>query len=986
MSELDELSREFLLTSKNTENGLKDSQNAENEGNVSANTLMNKTNTLKYSSSTVNVTGNSHLKNENSCPNIHESSQDVSQDMSISRSMSNLFKVSKIKTNNDDNSKIILNDMTDDHIDFSDDSDDSIIVSGFKDKNSSFNRINIMTMDQSFKRSDTSSSLNQTAKSSGTKGLKQEERKKEAPKFETSCYPAEESEISVKNDISGYSSRTKSNVFSKDESSFLCISDDMITIEETYKEAEGKMTPKLATPAPLPQTYKINHMEMNVIEEQDDEEEKSCGSSIRVSNNLSGYHSNDPYSYNSNISKENKKQRESFETFGQKSLAGAIHALKSESRESRIDEEVEHSHGHDDRTGPTIAPTFDTVEENKSQNTEEAQKKHLETDDSTDISAQITKRTNKLIGSEQKEEGRHSSLSINGLNMDSISKFPGDGTLTKESQNSERSSFTKSNKVESLRKSKEGYRESRIVIQEYINEIQQENRIRTISSRKSDTSESISENCKGEMDMESQFQGSLRQELKQTVKDIMPESNNELAISSILEHSGNNNETDILEYCTPNYATNTSKLFSTKERDFLPPPLSSAKGSSEEKMYIDRRNMESFSLGPGRSPTSKLNSRQASQKLVEELRSLEEENDESSINCPQKELTEKDLMSDNDYESENFRSSEHEVVQDKQSIMENTDLVNLTGEHSHSGHMRKLYTQMQAEKEAVQARLDIEHERRINLEQEVQDLKTLIERKVEDEAEISCQLSSTKSKLVTLSTKFSQKESQLTTQIQSLQKDYTEQLDERDSRIEFLQQRVSKTIEDLQKEIDQREEIIQQRVSVVKKQREDDLRTFIESKEDIERKVQQERDQYIKKYKERVQMDLEFKAFQNYGIKEVELDEATLRFEREKEEYMKQKEEEMEQKLAFLQDKLTKQYEIKKLENVKSIHKEVQDNFNKQLKLEKQRLARDYKGQISEQKLKNKKLEEEVKKLKGKFVKKHKQNLNNTVGSSKYVK
>ena len=37
-----------------------------------------------------------------------------------------------------------------------------------------------------------------------------------------------------------------------------------------------------------------------------------------------------------------------------------------------------------------------------------------------------------------------------------------------------------------------------------------------------------------------------------------------LAISSILEKSGNNEENDILEYCTPNYATNTSKLFSTK--------------------------------------------------------------------------------------------------------------------------------------------------------------------------------------------------------------------------------------------------------------------------------------------------------------------------------------------------------------------------------------------------------------------------------------
>jgi hypothetical protein len=41
------------------------------------------------------------------------------------------------------------------------------------------------------------------------------------------------------------------------------------------------------------------------------------------------------------------------------------------------------------------------------------------------------------------------------------------------------------------------------------------------------------------------------------------EGQQDLGISSILENTGNNGS-DILEYCTPNYATNTSKLFSTK--------------------------------------------------------------------------------------------------------------------------------------------------------------------------------------------------------------------------------------------------------------------------------------------------------------------------------------------------------------------------------------------------------------------------------------
>lgn len=64
-----------------------------------------KTNTLKYSSSAVNITvNNSRTKNDISLPN-NLGDQEVSQEITISRSMSNLFKVSKIKLANEDNSK-----------------------------------------------------------------------------------------------------------------------------------------------------------------------------------------------------------------------------------------------------------------------------------------------------------------------------------------------------------------------------------------------------------------------------------------------------------------------------------------------------------------------------------------------------------------------------------------------------------------------------------------------------------------------------------------------------------------------------------------------------------------------------------------------------------------------------------------------------------------------------------------------------------------
>jgi len=43
-------------------------------------------------------------------------------------------------------------------------------------------------------------------------------------------------------------------------------------------------------------------------------------------------------------------------------------------------------------------------------------------------------------------------------------------------------------------------------------------------------------------------------------------------------------------------------------------------------MFVDIQNLESFSLCPHKSPKNKLNLNKESQKLIEELKSLEEEN------------------------------------------------------------------------------------------------------------------------------------------------------------------------------------------------------------------------------------------------------------------------------------------------------------------------------------------------------------------------
>lgn len=340
------------------------------------------------------------------------------------------------------------------------------------------------------------------------------------------------------------------------------------------------------------------------------------------------------------MSKENKKHKESFETFGQKSLAGAMYTLKSDSRGSKYgDTSLDSQKAFESLDVNKLAPpppTYDNIEEEKCQITDELVKKNLDTDDSTDISAQVTKRTN-VKNNGQEGESHQSCASMPILNLDNLSKHPVDGTLTKESQNSEISECQKS-----TTKSKylflngiEVENPSRIVIKEYMNELTNEDRIRTLSDQDNlESSLEISEAEQGKFLLViyivnfneiSQFKRSKKEENKMNAKDIVDEGNNELGISSILEHSGNNNETDILEYCTPNYATNTSKLFSTKDKAEIDPP-GSGKMSSGDKISVDIHNLESFSLGPNQSPTNILSTRQASQKLVEELRSLEEEN------------------------------------------------------------------------------------------------------------------------------------------------------------------------------------------------------------------------------------------------------------------------------------------------------------------------------------------------------------------------
>ena len=137
---------------------------------------------------------------------------------------------------------------------------------------------------------------------------------------------------------------------------------------------------------------------------------------------------------NLNISHDNRnKVRESFETFGQKSLLGVINTIKSDSRNSKNDCSSESEKNYGTLKAEQLPIQFSeqqqknenishTLEEDKTQTTT---KRQIETDDSTDISAQVTKRTNHT----------KSSCSIpNPIGNDQLIKVRPDSKLSKESE------------------------------------------------------------------------------------------------------------------------------------------------------------------------------------------------------------------------------------------------------------------------------------------------------------------------------------------------------------------------------------------------------------------------------------------------------------------------------------------------------------------------------------------------------------------------
>lgn len=158
-------------------------------------------------------------------------------------------------------------------------------------------------------------------------------------------------------------------------------------------------------------------------------------------------------------------------------------------------------------------------------------------------------------------------------------------------------------------------------------------------------------------------------------------------------------------------------------------------------------------------------------------------------------------------------------------------------------YMKELYNQMENEKFQINQKLAEEKKKNNELSSKIKNL----ELDLEEHRDISQQLEKTRIKIEHLTSQMNEKEAYYQYQIESLHKDYKKQLNDKNDQIMFLRNKLSHTVQELQNEVVNRESAINTKVEVIKKQREEDLRTFIDSKEEIERRMNEERDLQLKK-------------------------------------------------------------------------------------------------------------------------------------------
>ena len=118
---------------------------------------------------------------------------------------------------------------------------------------------------------------------------------------------------------------------------------------------------------------------------------------------------------------------------------------------------------------------------------------------------------------------------------------------------------------------------------------------------------------------------------------------------------------------------------------------------------------------------------------------------------------------------------------------------------------------------------------------------------------------------------------------------------------------------------------------------------------DFKEKSEQEREAVLQKFKDRLQMDLEFKAFQKYGVKEVELEEASGRMVRERERMEAEREREVEERVREVRQQMERRMEANQVEVVRDMHQQMEQQLQRLVKQERSKVAREMKAKIGEE-------------------------------------
>lgn len=160
---------------------------------------------------------------------------------------------------------------------------------------------------------------------------------------------------------------------------------------------------------------------------------------------------------------------------------------------------------------------------------------------------------------------------------------------------------------------------------------------------------------------------------------------------------------------------------------------------------------------------------------------------------------------------------------------------------------------------------------------------------------------------------------------ETVEREYSQILEQKDNSILQLKKRVTKLAASLEKEREKQEKVIKQAIEKVRKQRSEDLRSFMEKKNELAEQMGEKTDEELKKYKQRVEMEIEFKARQAGETQQEKYDQELSVIQKDRDEFKKSTEE----KMMKLVEKKSASMKSKYMTQVQKVYDEIKQKFKK---------------------------------------------------------